>query len=59
MTLGQNIYRLRTERGLSQGDLAEALDVSRQSVSKWETGESLPDTNKLLAIGRLLGVTVD
>lgn len=37
MTLGQRISRLRTRRGLSQSALAEALDVSRQSVSKWET----------------------
>lgn len=41
MDLGGTIYRLRTERNLSQGDLAEALGVSRQSVSKWETGVSL------------------
>ena len=40
MTLGQNICRLRTERGLSQGDLADALGVTRQAVSKWETGVS-------------------
>ena len=41
MDLGGTIYRLRTEHNLSQGDLAEALGVSRQSVSKWETGGSL------------------
>ena len=48
MTLGQNICRLRTERGLSQGDLADALDVSRQSISKWETDASVPELEKLL-----------
>ena len=37
MTLGEQIHQLRTARGLSQGDVADALDVSRQSVSKWET----------------------
>ena len=37
MTLGENIARLRAEKRLSQGDLADALGVSRQSVSKWET----------------------
>ena len=37
MTLGQNIARLRAQKNLSQGDLADALEVSRQSVSKWET----------------------
>ena len=41
MTLSEKILKLRTARNLSQGDLAEALDVSRQSVSKWETGVSL------------------
>lgn len=40
MTLGENICRLRTEKGMSQGDLADLLEVSRQSVSKWETGGS-------------------
>ena len=40
MDLGGTIYRLRTEHNLSQGDLAEALGVSRQSVSKWESGLS-------------------
>ena len=40
MALNETIYRLRTEKGMSQGDLADALEVSRQSVSKWETGVS-------------------
>ena len=40
MNLGERIYLLRTQKGLSQGDLAEALEVSRQSISKWETGVS-------------------
>ena len=40
MALAEKILELRTSHGLSQGDLAEALDVSRQSVSKWETGVS-------------------
>ena len=58
MTLGQNIYRLRTERGLSQGDLAEALDVSRQSVSKWETGRSLPGIDCLEPLAEALDLQV-
>ena len=41
MTLGENICRLRTEKGMSLGELADLLEVSRQSVSKWETGDSL------------------
>ena len=48
MTLGQNIARLRTQKNLSQGDLADALEVSRQSVSKWETDASIPELDKLL-----------
>ncbi len=50
MTLGQNLARLRAEKNLSQGDLADALEVSRQSVSKWETDASIPE---------LFGVTLD
>ena len=40
MTLGQNIARLRAQKSLSQGDLADALEVSRQSVSKWKIGRA-------------------
>jgi len=43
MDLGEKIYTLRIEKRLSQGDLADALDVSRQSISKWETNASVPE----------------
>ena len=59
MTLGQNIARLRTQKNLSQGDLADALEVSRQSVSKWETDASIPELDKLLRLAELFGVTLD
>ena len=59
MNLGQQIYELRTRNGLSQGDLAEALDVSRQSISKWETGASVPELDKLIRLSQLFGVTLD
>lgn len=59
MNLGETIYRLRTERGLSQGDLADALDVSRQSISKWETGSSTPELDKLVKLSQLFGITLD
>ena len=59
MKLGNNIYLLRQRKGLSQGDLAEALEVSRQSVSKWETGGATPDLDKLLALCDLFGITLD
>ena len=59
MSLGTNISRLRAEQHLSQGDLAEALDVSRQSVSKWETDASVPDLDKLVKLSQVFGVTLD
>ncbi|MBQ3534646.1 MAG: helix-turn-helix domain-containing protein [Clostridia bacterium] len=59
MRLGENIYRLRTERGMSQGDLADTLSVSRQSVSKWETDGATPDLDKLLKLSQLFGITLD
>lgn len=59
MNLGETIYRLRTEKNMSQGDLADALDVSRQSVSKWETGGSVPDLDKLIKLSEIFDVTLD
>ncbi len=59
MNLGENIYRLRTERNLSQGDLAEALDVSRQSVSKWENNAAVPELDKLIRLSQIFGITLD
>ena len=59
MTLGENIVRLRTQRNWSQGDLADALGISRQSVSKWETDASIPELDKLLKLSELFGVTLD
>lgn len=59
MNLSEKILRLRTARGMSQGDLAEQLGVSRQSVSKWETGQSIPDLDKIIKLADLFGVTTD
>ncbi len=59
MSLGTNISRLRAEHHLSQGDLAEALTVSRQSVSKWETDSSVPDLDKLVKLSQVFDVTLD
>ena len=59
MTLGENIARLRGEKQLSQGELADALGVSRQSVSKWETDASVPELDKLIRLSDLFGVTLD
>ena len=59
MTLAEKIIELRTTNNMSQGDLAEKLNVSRQSVSKWETGASIPDLNKLILMSELFQVTID
>lgn len=59
MKLGEKILSARKKSGLSQVDLADALGVSRQSVSKWETGEANPEIGKLPELARLLGVSTD
>lgn len=59
MNIGETIYRLRTGRGMSQDALADALGVSRQSVSKWENGGAVPELDKLMKLAELFGVTLD
>lgn len=59
MTLGERIYRFRTEKEMSQGDLAEALNVSRQSISKWETNASVPELDKLIKLSEVFGISLD
>ena len=59
MKLHEKIYYCRKKSGLSQDALAEKLGISRQAISKWETGESVPETGKLVALASALGVTVD
>ena len=59
MKLNEKIIALRNKYQMSQGDLAEKLNVSRQSVSKWETGASIPDLDKLIAMSELFGITMD
>ena len=55
MTLGQRIQKIRKEKGFSQEEIAEALEVSRQAVSKWETGTSTPDISLLPKIATYFG----
>mgnify|MGYP003296623427 CR=1 FL=1 len=57
--LGNKLYELRKKQHLSQEELAEKLGVSRQAISKWECGESLPDTDNLISISKLYGVSLD
>lgn len=59
MSLGENIARLRAQNGWSQGELAGKLEVSRQSVSKWETDASVPDLDKLVKLSEAFGVSLD
>ena len=59
MSLGETIYKLRTERNLSQGDLAEMMEVSRQSVSKWENNSAVPDLEKIIKLSEIFGVSID
>ena len=59
MKLNEKIYLCRKKAGLSQDALAERLGVSRQAISKWETGESVPDTGKLMPLANALGVSLD
>lgn len=59
MSVEQSIKNIRTEQGVSQEALAELLDVSRQTVSKWETGQVRPSADHLARLSQALGVPVD
>ena len=59
MAIGNRLYNLRKEKNISQEELANALDVSRQTISKWETGESTPDFNKICPLCEYFGITSD
>lgn len=59
MNISEKIQILRRDREWSQDELAEKLEVSRQSVSKWESGKALPDSEKILALAKLFDVSTD
>lgn len=59
MELKDKLTHLRKEKGLSQLELAEVMNVSRQAVSRWETGLSIPSTDKLKGLSELYGVSLD
>ena len=59
MLLGEKLRRLRIARQLSQEQLADKLQVSRQAISKWELGESMPDTENLILLSKFYGVSID
>ncbi|MGI6007005.1 MAG: helix-turn-helix domain-containing protein [Ruminococcus sp.] len=59
MMLSEKIVNLRKQKGWSQEQMAEQLEVSRQAVSKWESGASVPDLDKIIKLSDLFGVTTD
>ena len=59
MEFNNKLYELRKQKGFSQEELANRLNVSRQTVSKWEVGDSTPDMEKLIAISDLFGISLD
>lgn len=59
MTLGEKIQELRKASGISQEQLASELKVSRQSVSKWELNNAVPEVNKIIMISELFSITTD
>ena len=59
MNLGENIYNCRTKKSMSQTDLANALDVSRQSVSKWENNSAVPDLDRIIKMSALFDISLD
>ena len=59
MALSERLYELRKQAGLSQEQLAERLGVSRQAVSKWETGSAVPESETLVAISTYFDVSLD
>lgn len=59
MTFGSKLVKLREEKGLSQEQMAELLDVSRQSISKWESDKSFPEIKRILFISEYFEVSLD
>lgn len=59
MELKEKLAALRVEKGLSQTDVAEALDISRQAISRWESGTAVPSMENLMKLSRLYNVPLD
>ena len=59
MTLGERIKAFRKNAGMSQEKVAELVSVSRQAVTKWESGKSAPSTDNLFKLAEIFGTTVD
>ena len=59
MELRDRLQQLRKQNGLSQEELADKIGIARQTISKWENGQAVPELNGLLCLSRLYGVTID
>ena len=59
MTIAEKIKKLRKDNNMTQEDLAEKLNVSRQTISKWETNITIPDADNIVAISKLFNITTD
>ena len=59
MSVSERITELRKQNGMTQGQLAEAVEVSRQAVSKWENGQSLPDSLKMIRLAEVLDTDIE
>lgn len=59
MSVGERIIELRKKQNMSQAELARVMDVSRQAVSKWENGQTSPDTVKLIQLADVLNTEVE
>ena len=58
-TIGEKIFRLRRQHGISQEELADKINVTRQAVSKWETGSAVPNSENITALCKLFNVSAD
>ncbi|MCQ1531179.1 helix-turn-helix domain-containing protein [Lutispora saccharofermentans] len=59
MTIGEKIQQLRKQNGLSQEQLANELNVSRQAISKWELNDSVPELDKIVSLSKIFSVSID
>ena len=59
MDIGNKLYELRKSKNLSQEELADKLNVTRQTISKWETGQSTPDFDKIIPLCEIYGISAD
>ncbi len=59
MNFSEKLFTLRKANNLTQEQLAEKLDISRQSISKWESGQAIPEIEKIIALSTIFDVTTD